>query len=102
MRQNLAGLCAGASGGALGLPGAVHPRGAARLFDQLQGAHGDRSFARRLTQLAKLNLLVIDALAISPMGAAERNALLDVLDDRLGSRSTLITSRARSKPGTPT
>ena len=66
---------------------------AARLFDELQVAHGDGSFARRLTQLAKLDLLVIDDFAISPIGAAERNDLLEVLDDRVGSRSTLITSQ---------
>jgi len=66
---------------------------AARLFDELQVAHGDGSFARRLTQLAKLDLLVIDDFAISPMGAAERNDLLEVLDDRIGNRSTLITSQ---------
>ena len=66
---------------------------AGRLFDELHVAHGDGSFARRLTQLAKLDLLVIDDFAISPMGAPERNDLLEVLDDRVGSRSTLITSQ---------
>jgi DNA replication protein DnaC len=66
---------------------------AARLFDELQVAHGDGSFARRLTQLAKLDLLVIDDFAISPMGAPERNDLLELLDDRIGIRSTLITSQ---------
>ena len=52
---------------------------AARLFDELQVAHGDGSFARRLAQMAKLDLLVIDDFAISPMGAAERNDLLELL-----------------------
>jgi DNA replication protein DnaC len=66
---------------------------AGRLFDELHVAHGDGSFARRLTQLAKLDLLVIDDFAISPMGAPERNDLLEVLDDRVGSHSTLITSQ---------
>jgi len=66
---------------------------AARLFDELQIAHGDGSFARRLAALAKLDLLVIDDFAISPMGPAERNDLLEVIDDRIGSRSTLITSQ---------
>ncbi len=66
---------------------------AARLFDELQVAHGDGSFGRRLIQLAKLDLLVIDDFAISPMGPAERNDLLELLDDRIGSRSTLITSQ---------
>ncbi|SCC91767.1 conserved hypothetical protein [Thiomonas sp. X19] len=34
---------------------------AARLFDELQVAHGDGSYARRMTQLAKLDLLLIDS-----------------------------------------
>ena len=66
---------------------------AARLFDELQVAHGDGSFGRRLIQLAKLDLLLIDDFAISPIGAAERNDLLELLDDRIGSHSTLITSQ---------
>ena len=66
---------------------------ASRLFDELHVAHGDGSFARRLAQLAKLDLLVIDDFAIAPMGAAERNDLLELLDDRVGTRSTLITSQ---------
>jgi DNA replication protein DnaC len=32
--------------------------------------------------------LVIDDFAISPMGAAQRNDLLELLDDRIGTRST--------------
>ena len=67
---------------------------AARLFDGLQVALGDGSFARRLMQMATmLDLLVIDDFAISPIGAAERNDLLEVLDDRLDTRSTLITNQ---------
>jgi DNA replication protein DnaC len=66
---------------------------AARLFDELQVAHGDGSFARRLAQLARLDLIVIDDFAISPMTAPERNDLLELLDDRVGTRSTLITSQ---------
>jgi DNA replication protein DnaC len=66
---------------------------AGRLFDELHVAHGDGSFSRRLVQLARLDLLVIDDFAITPMGAPERNDLLEVLDDRVGSRSTLITSQ---------
>ena len=66
---------------------------AARLFDELQVAHGDGSFARRLIQLAKLDLLVIDDFAISPIGPAERSDLLELLDDRVGTRSTIVTSQ---------
>ena len=70
---------------------------AARLFDELQVAHGDGSFARRLAQMAKLDLLVIDDFAISPMGPAERCDLLELLDDCTGTRSTLITSQLSVK-----
>jgi DNA replication protein DnaC len=66
---------------------------AARLFDELQVAHGDGSFARRLAQLARLDLIVIDDFALAPMSAPERNDLLELLDDRVGTRSTLITSQ---------
>jgi len=66
---------------------------AARLFDELQVAHGDGSFARRLAQLARLDLIVIDDFALAPMGASERNDLLELLDDRTGAHSTLITSQ---------
>jgi len=66
---------------------------AARRFDELQVVHGDGSFARRLAQLAKLGLMVIDDFAISPIGPAERNDLPELLDDRIGMRSTLITSQ---------
>ena len=66
---------------------------AARLLEELRVAHGDGSFARRLTQLARIDLLAIDDFAIAPITAAERNDLLELLDDRVGTRATLITSQ---------
>ena len=56
-------------------------------------AHGDGSFGRRLAQLARIDLLAIDDFAIAPVTAAERNDLLELLDDRVGTRATLITSQ---------
>ena len=64
---------------------------ATRLLQELQVAHGDGSFGRRLAQLARLEVLVLDDLAIAPIAAQERQDLLELLDDRVGSRSTLIT-----------
>jgi DNA replication protein DnaC len=66
---------------------------APRLLEELHVAHGDGSFARRLGQLAKLDLLILDDFAIAPIAAHERNDLLELLDDRVGSRATLITSQ---------
>jgi DNA replication protein DnaC len=66
---------------------------ATRLLQELQVAHGDGSFGKRLAALARLDLLVLDDLAIAPIAAQERQDLLELLDDRVGSRSTLITSQ---------
>jgi DNA replication protein DnaC len=64
-----------------------------RLFDELRIAHGDGSFGKRLAALAKTDLLILDDWGLAPMLQAERNDLLEVLDDRVGTRSTLITSQ---------
>jgi len=66
---------------------------APRLMEELRVAHGDGSFARRLTQLARVDLLLLDDFAINAPLPGEQNDLLEVLDDRVGSRSTLITSQ---------
>jgi DNA replication protein DnaC len=66
---------------------------APRLLEELRVAHGDGSFARRLAQLARIDLLAIDDFAIAPITPTERNDLLELLDDRVGTRATLITSQ---------
>ncbi len=52
---------------------------ATRLLQELQVAHGDGSFTRRLAQLARLDVLVLDDLAIAPITALERQDLLKLL-----------------------
>lgn len=66
---------------------------APRLLEELRIAHGEGGFGKRLAQLARLDLLVLDDFAIAPITASERADLLELLDDRVGSRSTLITSQ---------
>ena len=64
-----------------------------RLFEELRIAHGDGSFSKRLAMLAKTDLLILDDWGLAPLNQVERNDLLEVLDDRVGSRATLITSQ---------
>ena len=64
-----------------------------RLFEELRIAHGDGSFSKRLVALAKTDLIILDDWAVAPINQAERNDLLEVLDDRVGARATLITSQ---------
>jgi len=74
---------------------------APRLLQELHVAHGDGSLGKRLGQLARLDLLILDDFGIAPIAAHERNDLLELLDYRVGTRSTLITSQLPVKPGTP-
>jgi DNA replication protein DnaC len=64
-----------------------------RLFEALKIAHGDGSFTRRLAQLAKIGVLILDDWGLQDLDQAARNDLLEVLDDRVGTRSTVIASQ---------
>ena len=64
-----------------------------RLLEELRIAHGDGSFGRRLAQLAKIDVLIIDDFALAPIGQGERCDLLEVLDDRTPGKSIIITSQ---------
>lgn len=66
---------------------------APRLFEELRIAHGDGSFSKRLSALAKADLLILDDWGLASLDQSGRNDLLEVLDDRVGARSTVITSQ---------
>ena len=58
-----------------------------RLLEELRIAHGDGSFSRRLQQLARTDLLILDDWGLAPIGQSERNDLLELLDDRTHRQS---------------
>jgi DNA replication protein DnaC len=64
-----------------------------RLFRELAIARGDGSYLKLLNRIAKTELLVIDDWGLSSMNDAERRDFLEVIEDRHGLRSTLITSQ---------
>lgn len=66
---------------------------ASRLIEELRIAHGDGSFTRRLGQLARIDLLLIDDFGQTALAASDRSDLLEVIDDRVNTRSTIITSQ---------
>ena len=63
------------------------------LLEDLAISHGDGSFRKRLNQLAKADLLILDDFGMAALNAIGRNDLLEVIDQRTGNRSTLITSQ---------
>jgi DNA replication protein DnaC len=66
---------------------------AAKFFRQLAIAYADGSFDRLLTKLARIDVLAIDDWGLAPLSDTERRHLLEVLEDRSGNRSTILTSQ---------
>ncbi|HEY3816950.1 MAG TPA: IS21-like element helper ATPase IstB [Polyangiaceae bacterium] len=72
-------------------------RRASRLFDEMRLARADGTYARLLARVAKMDVLVLDDFAIAPLTDGERRDLLEILEDRHGTRSTIITSQLPPK-----
>jgi len=68
-------------------------RRSSRLFDELTLAHADGSYARVLDRFARVDVLVLDDWGLVPTKIAERHDLLEILEDRAGTRSTIIASQ---------
>ena len=68
-----------------------------RLLDSLAIAHGDGRFTRMINQIAKTDLLVLDDWGLETLTLGQRNDVLELMEDRHGSRSTLITSQVPVK-----
>ena len=64
-----------------------------RLLESLSIAHGDGRFTKLIGQLAKTDLLVLDDWGLEKMTLSQRNDLLEIMEDRHGLKSTLITSQ---------
>lgn len=68
-------------------------RRASRLFDELRIARADGTYPRVLARFARVDVLLIDDFGISPVTDEERRHLLELLEDRYNTRSTIVTSQ---------
>jgi len=64
-----------------------------RLFEDLGLAHGDGRFSKLMAGFAKTDLIILDDWGLAKFTAEQRRDLLELLDDRHGNRSTLVTSQ---------
>ena len=64
-----------------------------RLFDEIALARADGSYARLLARLAKADVLVLDDLGLGTPTETQRHDLLEVMEDRYGRVSTVVTSQ---------
>lgn len=64
-----------------------------RLLEALALARGDGRYGRLLTRLARVQLLILDDWGLAPMTGDQRRDLLEIVDDRHGRASTIVTSQ---------
>lgn len=64
-----------------------------RLFEELRIAKAEGSYARKLLKMAKADLLILDDLGLGHLEETQRHDLLEVLEDRYGKHSTIVTSQ---------
>ena len=71
----------------------VHYARVPRLFADLELAHGDGRFAKQFRTLTHVDLLILDDWGPDRLTADQRRDLMEIVEDRYGSGSTLITSQ---------
>lgn len=64
-----------------------------RLFEALALARGDGRHARMLKVIARLDVLILDDWGLAVLASSERRDLLEILEDRHGRGSTIVTSQ---------
>ena len=66
---------------------------ATRLFAQLKIAKADGSSIKELMKIEKQDLLILDDFGMQPFDAGSRASLMEIIEDRHGKHSTIITSQ---------
>ena len=64
-----------------------------RLLTELAIARADGRYAKLLASIAKTSVLVIDDWGVSKLSAENRRDLLEIIEDRHGLSSTIVTSQ---------
>jgi len=64
-----------------------------RLFEELRLAKADGRYGKLMHSYAKTDLLVLDDWGLTPMTDPQRRDLLELMEDRYGLKSTIITSQ---------
>jgi DNA replication protein DnaC len=64
-----------------------------KLFEDLSLAKGDGRYLKLLSSYAKTDLLILDDYGLLELNQEQRHDLLEILEDRHGLKSTLVTSQ---------
>jgi len=63
------------------------------LLEDLVVARADHTYRKRLNGLAKLDLLILDDLGLTPLSTEGRADLLEIAEARSGVKATIVTSQ---------
>ena len=66
---------------------------ATKLFGKMKLSKADGSYLKELARIERQHLLIIDDFGIQPLDAQSRNTLMEIIEDRHGKSSTVITSQ---------
>jgi DNA replication protein DnaC len=69
----------------------------AKLMSQLKMAKADGAHLKELARIEKQDALILDDFGVQPLDNQSRSLLLDIIEDRHGKRSTIITSQVPVK-----
>jgi hypothetical protein len=64
-----------------------------RLQEVLRIRHGSGTFGKWILQLARTDVLILDDWGMGALDSMTRSDLLEIIDDRSGSKETIITSQ---------
>ncbi len=68
-----------------------------KLMSQLKIAKADGAHLKELSAIEKKDVLILDDFGIQPLDGQSRALLLDVIEDRHGKRTTILTSQVPVK-----
>lgn len=64
-----------------------------KLFLKLKLAKADGTYLKELAKMEKQDVLIIDDFGLQPLDASRRMDLLEIIEDRHGRKSTIISSQ---------
>jgi len=66
---------------------------ASKLFSLLKMSKADGSYLKHINRIEKQDLLILDDFGLHPLDEQSKLALLEIIEDRHGKRSTIIASQ---------
>jgi DNA replication protein DnaC len=69
----------------------------AKLMSHLKMAKADGGHLKELTRIEKQDVLILDDFGVQPFDPGSRALLLDIIEDRHGKRTTIITAQVPVK-----